>query len=350
MERYRFHADGSVYFVTFSIVDWLPVFVTEKAFQIVSDSLNFCHHKKGLRINAYVIMPTHFHAIFFHHSFRADELEKVVTDFRKFTGQHFAASVMPAMPEFAGRFRAPRGACKCKVQAVARVSGWPVSVRPNLTTGPAGLVGRKVRTPCRAFLRMTLRPANVARRRPPNHAAPCLFRISPEPLKLRLAEPLCANLVFSGFPFIERSLPMTVALPKLRVGDPLRHEALSVFPLFAEPNGSVDFRLSDDALADESLLVEEVSECGSVPDLLVENKGDDRVLFLEGEELVGAKQNRILKRSGKAKNIGPSRSEETMLRHFCSKTRWFMAVSSRRCNSTPLAYGTTQQLTFISRL
>jgi hypothetical protein len=43
--------------------------------------------------------------------------------------------------------------------------------------------------------------------------------------------------------------------------------------------------------------VEEISEAGSVPDLLVENKGEVRVLFLEGEELVGAKQNRVLNTS-----------------------------------------------------
>ena len=36
---------------------------------------------------------------------------------------------------------------------------------------------------------------------------------------------------------------------------------------------------------------------GSVPELLVENMGDIRVLFIEGEELVGAKQNRILNTS-----------------------------------------------------
>ena len=45
------------------------------------------------------------------------------------------------------------------------------------------------------------------------------------------------------------------------------------------------------------MTVQEVSEGGSVPDLLVENTGDIRVLFLEGEELVGAKQNRILNTS-----------------------------------------------------
>jgi hypothetical protein len=90
---------------------------------------------------------------------------------------------------------------------------------------------------------------------------------------------------------------MSLLLPKLRVGEPVRHEALSVFPLFAETCGQVAYRLSDEALADQSVLVEEISQGGSVPDLLVENKGDLRVLFLEGEELVGAKQNRILNTS-----------------------------------------------------
>jgi hypothetical protein len=90
---------------------------------------------------------------------------------------------------------------------------------------------------------------------------------------------------------------MSVALPKIRVGDPLRHESLSIFPLFSETPGRVDYRLADDALADQTLSVEEVDEDGSVPYLIVENKGDMRVLFLEGEELIGAKQNRILNTS-----------------------------------------------------
>ena len=83
MESYRFYSDGTVFFVTFSIVEWLPVFVSDKACKIISDSLNFCHSSKGLRINAYVIMPTHFHGIFFHESFAVDRLGSVVTDFRK---------------------------------------------------------------------------------------------------------------------------------------------------------------------------------------------------------------------------------------------------------------------------
>ncbi len=66
MERYRFHSDGALFYVTFSVVDWLPIFVSEAACKIVTESLNFCHRQKGLRINAYVIMPAHLHAILFH--------------------------------------------------------------------------------------------------------------------------------------------------------------------------------------------------------------------------------------------------------------------------------------------
>jgi hypothetical protein len=90
---------------------------------------------------------------------------------------------------------------------------------------------------------------------------------------------------------------MVGMLPKLRVGDPIRHEALSVFPLFWESKSTIEYRISDEALADQSVVVEEVSEGGSVPDLVVENRGDVRVLFLEGEQLIGAKQNRILNTS-----------------------------------------------------
>ena len=40
--------------------------------------------------------------------------------------------------------------------------------------------------------------------------------------------------------------------------------------------------------------ITEVSEGGSVPDLRVANLGDLPLLLLDGEQMVGAKQNRIL--------------------------------------------------------
>ena len=66
-------------------------------------------------------------------------------------------------------------------------------------------------------------------------------------------------------------------LPAIRIGDPIRHESLTVFPLFAEPHGKVEYLLSDEAIKTGVVTVQEVSEGGSVPDLLVENSGDTSV-------------------------------------------------------------------------
>jgi hypothetical protein len=91
----------------------------------------------------------------------------------------------------------------------------------------------------------------------------------------------------------------TLAFPRFRVGEPIRHEALCVFPLFpmSAPAEEVDYRLADEAVADGTVVIEEINDSGSVPTLRVTNKGAHRVLFLEGEELRGAKQNRVLNTS-----------------------------------------------------
>ncbi|MEI8381406.1 MAG: hypothetical protein WCJ09_14860 [Planctomycetota bacterium] len=99
MERYRFYNDCAVYFVTFSIVDWLPFFVSEAAFQIVVDSFNFCHDTKSMRVNSYVIMPTHLHAICFDCEWRSERLEETLTDFRKFTGRRLADYCKDHLPD-----------------------------------------------------------------------------------------------------------------------------------------------------------------------------------------------------------------------------------------------------------
>jgi putative transposase len=90
MERYRISDDGAVYFVTMSVVEWLPVFISGEPCRILNECLNFCNERKGLKTNAYVIMPTHFHAIVFLDRFDPEALKAALTDFRKFTGRRLA--------------------------------------------------------------------------------------------------------------------------------------------------------------------------------------------------------------------------------------------------------------------
>ena len=87
MERYRIVEGVGLYYVTFAVVEWLPVFVDETACRIITDSLNFCVQNKSLGVNAYVIMPTHLHATTFDREFNAARLKHTLDDMRKFTGR-----------------------------------------------------------------------------------------------------------------------------------------------------------------------------------------------------------------------------------------------------------------------
>src|SRR5205814_4699509 len=110
----------------------------------------------------------------------------------------------------------------------------------------------------------------------------------------------------------------------VRVGAPVAHEKLTVFPLFLEAPVAPNYRLSEEALADGSALVEEVTEGGSVPHLAVNNTGDTLVLFVEGQELRGAKQNRVLNSSvliaSKTKTVLPVSCVEQGRWRYVSKS------------------------------
>lgn len=88
-----------------------------------------------------------------------------------------------------------------------------------------------------------------------------------------------------------------VPIPEVRVGQPTRCGALAVLPLYPErtllPDRTCDYALAHEAIAAGTLIVREVSEEGSVWELMVENR-DKPVLFIEGEEVCGGRQNRVL--------------------------------------------------------
>ncbi|CAN5614491.1 hypothetical protein BH23ACI1_BH23ACI1_19370 [soil metagenome] len=68
------------------------------------------------------------------------------------------------------------------------------------------------------------------------------------------------------------------------------------------------YAVLDQALALKAFEITEVSEHGSVPELRVVNWGAEPVLIVDGEELVGAKQNRVVNLS----ILVAGRSELTM--------------------------------------
>ena len=80
----------------------------------------------------------------------------------------------------------------------------------------------------------------------------------------------------------------------LTVGPPRVGGDLAVFPLILENSRAPTYLTLGDALAKGLAQISEISEGGSVPTLTFRNEGETPVLLLDGEELIGAKQNRVL--------------------------------------------------------
>ena len=83
-------------------------------------------------------------------------------------------------------------------------------------------------------------------------------------------------------------------LEGIKVGAKQSHKNMTLYCLLAAKETDVDFMTLDEALDSGALVITELDESGSVPELKVTNKSDQKVLMLDGEELVGAKQNRVL--------------------------------------------------------
>ena len=85
------------------------------------------------------------------------------------------------------------------------------------------------------------------------------------------------------------------ALESLRVGPMRNYMNMTVAPLVgtADERGP-EYLTMTEALAGDFLEVTEVDHGGSVPYLRVRNLSGEKVLLVDGEELIGAKQNRVL--------------------------------------------------------
>lgn len=82
---------------------------------------------------------------------------------------------------------------------------------------------------------------------------------------------------------------------RVRIADPFNRHNLTVFPIVDETSpATADYLPFGAARKSGMIKVTEVSEGGSVPQLAVQTLSGMAVLLLDGEELIGARQNRIV--------------------------------------------------------
>lgn len=96
---------------------------------------------------------------------------------------------------------------------------------------------------------------------------------------------------------IEMDVKIKDYLSGLEMGEVQEFGGMAVIPILSKNGNGLEYFTLKEAMELDLLKITEVDDSGHVPELKVINEAEIPVLILDGEELVGAKQNRIVNTS-----------------------------------------------------
>jgi putative transposase len=80
--RYKIIEVDQIFFITSTIIEWIPIFTRKPYIDILINSLDFCRQNKGLKLYGYVIMDNHVHLVV-----SGDNLSNIIKDFKRHTAR-----------------------------------------------------------------------------------------------------------------------------------------------------------------------------------------------------------------------------------------------------------------------
>jgi hypothetical protein len=145
-------------------------------------------------------------------------------------------------------------------------------------------------------------------------------------------------------------------LASLRVGVGVAHAGMTVFPVFASSAAApaLRYRTLEQAIAESAVEVVEQASA-TVPELTLRNKGDVMIFVLDGEEVIGGRQNRIVNASfliaanstvtlpvtcvehGRWHDVSPAFSSGESMPHYMRLAKHQQVSASLRRTSRPTA-------------
>ena len=80
--RYKIYDETAPYFLTCTILNWIPIFTRPDTVQIILNALNHRQQNRELRIYAYVILENHMHMVA-----QSPRLKKEIASFKSYTAR-----------------------------------------------------------------------------------------------------------------------------------------------------------------------------------------------------------------------------------------------------------------------
>ena len=86
-------------------------------------------------------------------------------------------------------------------------------------------------------------------------------------------------------------------LEELRFGEQQQYKHITVIPITTADSNKLIYKTLNQALESDYITLKELDEEASVPEIQIINKSDEYILIFDGEQLIGAKQNRIINKT-----------------------------------------------------
>ena len=84
--KYKFADNNKMYFVSFSVVNWIDLFIRNEYKDILVNSIRFCQNTKELKLYGWCIMTSHVHLII---GSKENPLQNIMRDLKRYTSEEF---------------------------------------------------------------------------------------------------------------------------------------------------------------------------------------------------------------------------------------------------------------------
>ena len=88
--KYKFRDQNEIYHVTFTVINWIDVFIRNEYKEIIINSWKHCIDHKGLEIYGWCILTSHIHMII---GSNKNKLETIVRDMKKHTSEQMQYAI-----------------------------------------------------------------------------------------------------------------------------------------------------------------------------------------------------------------------------------------------------------------
>jgi len=96
-DKYKIFDGDEVYFVTFTIVEWIKVLADDSYKHLIIDAIEYYQINKSLTVYAYCIMPNHVHMIV--QAVGKFTISEILRDLKKFTSRAIVNKLEQDKPE-----------------------------------------------------------------------------------------------------------------------------------------------------------------------------------------------------------------------------------------------------------